>query len=29
LVEHVPFVIGGVFESITVNPFIQVIPEPE
>ncbi|MGB2986462.1 MAG: YciI family protein [Phycisphaerae bacterium] len=29
LVERDPYVTGDVFESITVNPFKQVIPEPK
>lgn len=28
LVDRDPYVTGGVFESVTVNPFKQVIPEP-
>lgn len=27
-VDRDPYVTGGVFETITVNPFKQVIPEP-
>jgi hypothetical protein len=29
LVKRDPYVTGGVFESFTVNPFKQVIPEPK
>ncbi len=28
LVDRDPYVAGGVFESFTINPFKQVIPEP-
>ncbi len=29
IVDRDPYVAGGVFESLTVNPFKQVIPEPK
>ena len=28
LVDRDPYVVGGVFASVTVNPFRQVAPEP-
>ena len=28
MIDGDPYVAGGVFESLTVNPFKQVVPEP-